>query len=96
MHLNWFLLEKTSLETVELHTFLVPLEAMHALRELRPETTLDVVVHAKVALHNICEVSHNFIRVLVQEALQLAHLLVVVEVFLVFSVEFDEDVFKVL
>ena len=96
LHLHRLLFEETGLKTVQLHALLVPLEAVQALGQLRPETTLNVVVHSQVTLHDICEVSHNLVGILVEKALQLAHLLVVIEVLLILGIQFDEDILEVL
>ena len=69
---------------------------METLGELRSEAALDVVVHAKIALDDIGEVTDNLVGVLVEEALELGHFLVVVEIFLVLSVELDKNALEVL
>ena len=68
------------LQLVELDAFLVPLEGMETLRVLGAKAALDVVVHAQVALHHICEVPDNLVGIFVEQTLKLRHLLVVVEV----------------
>lgn len=82
--------------TIQLHALLVPLEAMQALGELWPEAALDVVVHAEVAFDDISEIPDNLVCILVKQALQLAHFLVVIEILFILSVKLDKDTLKVL
>lgn len=69
---------------------------MKALWELWAEAALDVVVHAQVAFNDFSEIPDDFIGIFIEQALQFAHLLIVVEVLLILSIEFDEDALKVL
>ena len=69
---------------------------MKALWELWAEATLDVVVHAQVAFNDFSEIPDDLIGIFIEQALQFAHLLIVVEVLLILSIEFDEDALKVL
>ena len=64
---------------------------MQSLWPLRAEAALDVVVHAQIPLNQVVEIVHDLVSVLVQESLQLTHLLVVIEVLLVFRVKFIEN-----
>ena len=96
LHLHLLLLEDASLKAVDLRAPLVPLEGMKSLWELRSETTLDVVVNSEVSFNEVVKVVNNLICVLVEKSLQLAHLLVVVEVLLVLGVKLFEDELVVL
>ena len=69
---------------------------MKALWELWAEAALDVVVHAQVALNDFSEIPDDLIGIFIEQALQFTHLLIVVEVLLILSIEFDEDALKVL
>ena len=86
-----FLLEDARLDPENLGTPLVPLEAVQTLGELVAEAGLDVVVDAEVLLDQLAELAQNLIRVLIEQPLQLGHLLVVVEVLLVLGVQLRED-----
>jgi len=66
------------------------------LGQLWTKTALNVVVHSQVSLDHICEVTHDFVGIFIQETLQLAHLLVVVEILLVLSVKLDKNRLEVL
>ena len=86
LHRDLLLLKSARLDAVELTASLVPLEGMQAVGQLLAEGTLDVVVNSEVALHQILEISHDLVGVLVEKSLQLAHFLVVVEVLFVLSI----------
>ena len=94
--MNRLFFKETRLQAEELHAFLVPLERMEALRQLRPKAALDVVVHSQVSFNDVSEVPHNLIRVFVEQSLELAHFFIVVEVLLVLCVELNENVLVVL
>jgi hypothetical protein len=91
LHLHLLLLEDASLEAVDLGTPLVPLEGVKSLGELWSETTLDVVVDTEVSLDEVVKVVNDLICVLVEESLELAHLLIVVKVLLILGVKLLED-----
>lgn len=94
--MNRLLLEGVCLQTEKLHTLLIPLERVEALRQLRSKTALNVVIHAKVSFNYVGEVTHNLVCVFVQKSLQFAHLLVVIEVLFILSVQLSENVLEVL
>ena len=79
------------LDLVDLGASLVPLEGMESLRHVRPKTTLNIVVDAKISLHHVIEIIDDLICVLVQQSLQLGHLLIVIEVLLILCIELDEN-----
>lgn len=91
MHLHLFLLKDASLEAVDLHASLVPLEGVESLGELRAETALDVVVNAEVPFDQVVEVVDDFVGVLVEQSLELAHLFIVVKVLFVLGIKLFED-----
>ena len=55
------------------------------------KATLDIVVYAEVALNHISKIPDNLIGILVEQPLQLGHLLVVVEVLLILCVQLNKD-----
>ena len=69
---------------------------MEALWHLGSETALHIVVHTKISFDNVSEISHNFVGILVQKSLQLAHFFVVVEVLFILRIELHKDVLVVL
>ena len=79
------------LDLVDLGASLIPLEGMESLRHVRPKTALDVVVNAKISLYQVIEIIDDLICVLVQQSLQLGHLLIVVEVLFILSIQLDEN-----
>ena len=85
------LLEDSSFEAINLGTPLVPLERMQSLWQLRSKAALDVVVNAKISFDKVIEIMDYLIGVLVKKSLQLAHLLIVIEVLLVLRIELIED-----
>ena len=64
---------------------------MQSLWPLWAEAALNVVVHAQIPLDQVVEIIYDLVSVLVQESLQLTHLLVVIEVLLVLRVKFIEN-----
>lgn len=87
-----FFLEGASLDSVDLAAALVPLERVQTLGQLVAERTLDVVVHPEIPFDQVLELADDFVGILVQQALQLAHFFVVVEVLFVLGVQVGEDV----
>lgn len=59
---------------------------MKALGQLRAKAALHIVIDSEIAFDHISEVTHNFVSILVQQALKLGHFLIVVEVLLVLTV----------
>ena len=55
------------------------------------ETTLDVVVDSQIPLNHIIKISDDLIRILIKKSLQLGHLLIVIKVFLILSIQLYED-----
>ena len=84
-------LEYASLKAVHLNAPLVPLEGVQSLWPLWAEAALDVVVNTEIPLDQVIEIVYNLICILVQESLQLAHLLVVIEILFIFGVKFIEN-----
>ena len=60
---------------------------MEPLRQLGAKAALNVVVKTQIFLNQFVEVTEDIVRILIKEALQLGHLLVVVEVFFVLGIE---------
>ena len=63
---------------------------MQPLRQLTPERTLDIIVDAQIFFHQVSELSQYLIWVLIKQSLQFAHLLVIIEILLIFCIKLRE------
>ena len=74
---------------------LVPLERMHSAGDTWLEAVLDVVVNPEVGFDQSGEVSDDFVGFLVQQSLQLGHILEFVEILFELRVEVQENLLVV-
>ncbi len=68
---------------------------MKTLRQLRSKAAFDIVVYSKVSFNYIGKIAHDFISIFVKKTLQLAHLLIIIEVLFVLCIQLRENILKV-
>lgn len=76
---------------VDVGTFLVPLERVHARRDTRLEAILDVVINSQIGVNQIVEIADDFARIFIQQSLQFTDILEFVEELLELGVQVFED-----
>ncbi len=77
---------------IDLNIPLIPLERVQSLSNYGHEAVLDVVVDPHVGLDEVTELLDDFIRVFLEESLETAEGLELVEVLLKLSIEVCEDI----
>lgn len=90
LHIDLLFLEYSSFDSENLTASLIPLKRVQSLRQLRTKTTLNVVIDSQILLDQVNELGQNLIWVLIQQPLQLAHLLIIIEVFLILGIQFHK------
>ena len=64
---------------------------MQSLGPLRPKAALDIVVDPEIPLDKVVEITDDLVGVFVEQPLELAHLLIIIEVLLVLGVQLIEN-----
>ena len=64
---------------------------MQSLGPLWPKAALNVVVDPKIPLNEVVKVIGDFVSILIEQPLELAHFFVIIEVFLVLGVQLIEN-----
>lgn len=77
---------------IDLNIPLIPLERVQSLSDYGHEAVLDVIVDPHVGLDEVTELLDNLIRVFLEESLESAEGLKLVEVLLKLSIEVREDI----
>ena len=77
---------------IDLNIPLIPLERVQSLSDYGHKAVLDVIVDPHVGLDEVTELLDDFIRVFLEESLETAEGLELVEVLLKLSIEVREDI----
>ena len=64
---------------------------MQSLGPLWPKAALNVVINSEIPLNEVVEVISDFVGILIEQPLELAHFFVIIEVFLVLGVQLIEN-----